>query len=216
MRKLGIVVTAIACLMVAAVSFAADAPAAGAMTFGVNGGVMVPSGDFGDAAKLGFGGGVYGDYMINEQFAIGIDAGYLMADPKDDYLTLLKGAAEDLGVVDYTVDISNSIIPITAHAKWLPTMKDSKIAPYVVVGGGFYMMKAKWTTTGKLEGVDIGTSSDVTENKPGAFGGAGVDFKVNPQFKVGVFANMHDIFTEGTSTMFFTAGVNLGFMVGGK
>jgi outer membrane protein W len=95
-------------------------------------------------------------------------------------------------------------------------MKDSKIAPYIVGGGGFYMMKSKFEQTGTLEGEDIGVSDEETESKPGVFGGAGVDFKVSPKVNVGVFATMHDIFTEDTSTMYFNAGVSVGFLAGGK
>jgi outer membrane protein W len=198
MRKLGIVVAAIACLMVSTVTFAADAPAAGRMMFGVNGGLVVPTGDYGDLFGMGFQGGIYGDYLVTPQFALGVDAGYVNTPVKSEFK--VEG-----------VDIKYSIIPIIVHAKWLPEMKGN-VAPYVVVGGGYYMMTA--TMAAELEGVKVSVSAD--ENKPGFMGGAGVDFKVNPQVKLGLFANVHDILTEGTSLMYFNAGVNVGFMVGGK
>jgi outer membrane protein W len=207
MRKLGIVVTAIACLMVAAVTFAADTPAAGGMTFGVDGGVALPTGDWADLFQMGFQGGVFGEYGINEQFAIGVGADYDKVGVKDEYITDLEDeASAELGV-DVTVEVTESIIPITLYAKWMPPMKDSKVAPYVMVGGGYYMM------TDKIEASVAGASISVSEtvNKPGFFGGAGVDFKVNPTVKVGVFAKMHDILTEDSSTMYFNGGVSVGF-----
>jgi outer membrane protein W len=207
--------TALITLLLGMVVFS-SAFAAGKMTFGVNGGVVVPTGDFGDFAEMGFQGGVYGDYMVNEQFGVGLGVGYVTVDAKDEYLDGWKALAELAGVVDYTVDICTSIIPVTLHGKWFPPMKDSKVAPYVVAGGGMYMMTSKWDETGTLEGEDIGSSHDETETKAGIFGGAGVDFKASPQVKVGVFATMHDIFTDGTSTMYFNAGVNVGFGLGGK
>jgi opacity protein-like surface antigen len=194
MRKLGIVVTAIACLMMAAVSFAADKPKAGGMTFGVDGGIAMPTGDFGTVFKMGFTGGVFGDYAINEQFALGVAADYVSPSLKDDFK--VEG-----------VDIKTTIIPVVLQAKWMPPMKDSKVAPYIMAGGGFYMMQVK--AAAEVLGHKVSVSAN--ENKPGFFGGAGVDFKASPQVKVGVFGKYHDILTEGTSTAFITAGVSVGF-----
>ena len=199
MRKLGFVVTAIACLMMAAVAFAADkpaaaSPAAGAMTFGVDGGVAMPTGDWGDVFGMGFTGGAFGDYAINEQFAIGVAADYVNTPVKSD----LK--------VD-GVDIKTTIIPVVLQAKWTPPMKDSKVAPYIMAGGGYYMMKM--TVAAEVGDVNVSVSAD--KNKPGFFGGAGVDFKATPQVKIGVFGKYHNILTEGSSTALITGGVSVGF-----
>ena len=194
MRKLGLVVTAIACLMVAAVSFAADAPKAGGMTFGVDGGIAMPMGDFGDEYGMGYTAGVFGDYGINEQFAIGIAADYIVPSLKDEFK--VSG-----------IDIKTTIIPVVLQAKWTPPMKDSKVAPYIMAGGGIYMMQVK--AGEKVGGVEVSVSAN--ENKPGFFGGVGVDFKASPQVKLGVFGKYHDILTEGTSTALITAGVSVGF-----
>ena len=61
----------------------------------------------------------------------------------------------------------------------------------------------------KVGGVEVSVSAN--ENKPGFFGGVGVDFKASPQVKIGVFGKYHDILTEGTSTALITAGVSVGF-----
>ncbi len=211
MRKLGIVVTAIACLMVSAVAFAADAPAAGkaagAMTFGVDGGIAVPTGDYGDVAKMGFTGGVFGEYGINEMFAIGIGADYVKISAKDDVVTVAEAVYSLVAEEAITAKLSTSIIPILAYAKWTPPMKDSKVAPYIMAGGGFYMMKAKSEFTPD----PLSLNGDTSENKAGFFGGVGVDFKASPQVKVGVFGKFHDVLTDVKSTMFMTAGVSVGF-----
>ena len=194
MRKLGIVVTAIACLMVAAVAFSADAPKAGGMTFGIDGGIAMPTGDWGDVFGMGYTAGVFGDYAINEQFAIGIAADYANTPVKSD----LKVEG---------VDIKTSIIPVVLQAKWMPPFKDSKVAPYIMAGGGYYMLKV--TVAEKVDDVTASVSKDV--NKPGFFGGVGVDYKASPQVKIGVFGKYHDILTEGSSTALITAGVSVGF-----
>jgi opacity protein-like surface antigen len=194
MRKLGIVVTAIACLMMATVAFSADAPKAGGMTFGIDGGIAMPTGDWGDVYGMGFTGGIFADYGINEQFAIGLAADYVSPSLKDEFK------------VD-GVDIKTTIIPVVLQAKWMPPMKDSPVAPYIMAGGGFYMMQIK----AGVEVGDVVVSVEANENKPGFFGGAGVDFKASPQVKVGVFGKYHNILTEGSSTALITAGVSVGF-----
>jgi opacity protein-like surface antigen len=207
MRKLGIVVTAIACLMVAAVAFAADAPAAGgALTFGVNGGVAIPTGDFGDGAKMGFTGGVFGEYGINEQFAIGVGADYVKVSAKDDVIKAEEDAYTEFAGEAITAKMDMSIIPILAYAKWMPPMK-GQVAPYIMAGGGFYMAKSKVEFTPDPDS----RNGDSSDNKAGFFGGVGVDFKATPQVKIGVFGKYHNILTEGTSTAYMTAGVNVGF-----
>jgi opacity protein-like surface antigen len=181
--------------------------AAGAMTFGVDGGVAMPMGTFGDYFKMGFMGGAFGEYGINEQFAIGVGADYVKVGVKDEYKSLLEAEASDLAGEAVTVDVTESLIPITAYVKWTPPMKDSKVSPYVEVGGGYYMMKGEIKAS--VAGASINASD--TTNKPGFFGGAGVDYKASPQVKVGVFAKYHDILTEGDSAQLFTAGVSVGF-----
>jgi hypothetical protein len=182
--------------------------AAGEMTFGVNGGVALPTGDFGKDFKMGFQGGVFGEYGINEQFAVGIGAGYAKVGLKDEYKKLLEDLAISEGApTDVTVDVKESAIPITLYAKWMPPMKDSKVAPYVKAGGGYYMMKSEITAST----AGLALSRSETVNKPGFFGGVGVDFKASPQVKVGVFGEAHDILTEGKSSMYINAGVSVGF-----
>jgi outer membrane protein W len=180
--------------------------AAGEMTFGVSGGAVLPTGDWADFFQMGFQGGVFGEYGINEQFAVGVGVDYAKVGVKDEYKTLLETLASDEAGTDVTVDVTESAIPITAYVKWMPPMK-GKVAPYVTVGGGYYMMKSEI----KASTADLAISQSETTNKPGFFGGVGVDFKASPQVKVGVFAKMHDILTEGSSTQYFAGGVSVGF-----
>jgi outer membrane protein W len=168
--------------------------AAGAMTIGVNGGIAMPTGDWGDVFGMGFTGGAFGDYAINEQFSLGIAADYVSTPVKDEFK--VEG-----------VDVKTSIIPVVLQAKWTPPMKDSKVAPYIMAGGGYYMLKI--TVAEEVGDATVSVSADA--NKPGFFGGAGVDFKASPQVKVGVFGKYHNILTEGSSTALITAGVSVGF-----
>jgi hypothetical protein len=198
--------------------------AAGEMTFGVNGGLASPTGDFGDLYKAGFQAGVFSDYVINEQFALGVGIDYVSMGASDDYVASAEQYAEsytrallyyetgDYYAVDATYENKFSIIPITVHAKWMPPMQGS-VAPYIQVGGGFYMMTFKEDLTIEVPalGYDESDSNSDNESKPGMFIGVGVDFKASPAVKVGVFANMHNIFTEGESLRYFNLGVGLSF-----
>lgn len=188
MRKFGIVLAALACLSLTAIpSFAAK----GDITFGLTGGMAMPMGDFADFFKMGFGGGVYGDYAVAEQFLVGVDGMYNQFSADED--------------VFGDLDVTFSMINFGAHGKWLPPVKDSPMAPYISVGVGMYNGKIKMEDEAEEE----------SESKIGINGGAGVDFKVNPQFTVGVGGAFHHVMTDEEATQFFTVGVNIGFMTTG-
>jgi len=189
MRKLGIVLAAIACLSLMAIPAVA---AKGEFTFGPFGGMSIPTGDFGKVAKAGFMGGVFGDYQVHEMFAVGIDAAYNQVKAKD--------SADDT---------KTTLIQVGGHVKFIPQMKDTKVLPYLQVGGGLYNFKT--------------TSPDTSLNKFGYNVGAGADYKVNPQVAVGVFGAFHSVLsafeTEGSTTKkaanYIAVGVKVTFMATG-
>src|SRR5437870_10434920 len=80
-------------LLITALVLTASAAHAGNMTFGLNGGVSSPTGDYSDNAKLGFNGGVYGDYWLKDNYAFGIDINGNFLSAKDDVIKALKLAA---------------------------------------------------------------------------------------------------------------------------
>ena len=61
------------------------APAhAGGLSFGVNGGMGMPTSDYGQAFKLGWGGGVTADYGLMPLIGVGADLGYQANSAKDE------------------------------------------------------------------------------------------------------------------------------------
>lgn len=195
MKKIALVALLLS-MVVASSAFAAGG------AFGVNGGMAKATGDIGDLLKMGFQAGAFGEYAINEQGSIGVGV---------DFVKLGVDWGELADEVEAAgIKSGLTIIPITLYSKWTPVMQSS-IAPYVVGGGGFYLVKFKTTVDGQ-EVTELGYS----ENKPGFFLGAGVDYKVNPSIKIGVFGKFHDILTEGESTMFFHGGLNASFGVASK
>jgi outer membrane protein W len=177
MRKLGIVVTAIACLMLAAQVFAATAPAAGAfkgqMDVGAFGGVAVPMGKLADKStetelggnmKMGYGGGVFFDYFMTPEIALGLDGSYVTSTNKDD--SNVKGNTMQYGI----------------HGKYLiPT--GGKFLPYLQVGAAMYNRKADYTSGG--------ASVSASDTKPGINGGVGFGYKVNESVAVGLNGMYH-------------------------
>ena len=161
-----LLVTAAVSVLAAPMAMAAK----GDMTFGLNGGAALPIGDYKDFFKTGFGGGVFGDYWVHEQFGVGINLGYVQNKGKD-----------EPGVKDPKA----SIIEAEVHGKWTPPMKDSKLAPYLEFGGGLHRAKfeASDSTTG--------ASFDTTMNKFGFHVGGGVGYKASPGVTVGIGASFH-------------------------
>jgi hypothetical protein len=189
----------------------------GKLAWGIHGGLASPTGGFGDRYKMGFQGGVFADYAANEQLAMGVDLEYVRVHASDEFIRSTEGLAEDLAqrsghTVNATFDSRFSIVPITLHAKWMPPM-EGFAAPYVQVGGGYYVMTVDLdaTTEESDSGRRVSESESVNVTKPGVFGGVGVDFKASPQLTVGVFAKMHNIFDEGESIRYYNLGVSLGF-----
>ena len=84
---------------------------------GVNGGVQIPIGNFGDVANVGFGGGINAEYLLNESFGLGLDAGYY------NFGTEIDG-------------FSFNMIPITVGAKYY--FLTEGIQPYAGAGLGIY------------------------------------------------------------------------------
>ncbi len=113
MKKFGIAVVLL-CL------FAVPALAApGEMTFGLNGGAAIATGDFGKGFSTGFTGGVFGDYMFTDMVGAGVDLSYNRWKAKD-------------------VDVNFTELQFGGHIKLVPAMKDMPVAPYLQVGAGAY------------------------------------------------------------------------------
>lgn len=150
---------------------------AGNSAIGINGGVFKGTGDFGDATKTGFGGGVFYDYWVSSMLAVGADFGW----------NTMKAKESD--------DVKVTIMNYGVHGKYAFPMGESPMHPYVTAGAGMYNLK-----------VDAGLG-DESDNKFGGRGGLGLDYMVNAQVGVGAEANFHFISTESQSTQAVTGVV---------
>lgn len=186
-RKSGIALALLCAGLLTSASALAATP--GSMTFGVSGAAAIPMGDFGDVASTGFGGGVYGDYWLNNQFAIGVDG-------------MWNSHGENSDNVPVSVDFTN--LQFSAHGKWMIPMEGSPMAPWLGFGVGIYNST-----------FDDGTN-DESESNMGINVGGGLDWWSSPAFGIGPFINFHNIFTEDESTTYLNVGLNLTFSTTGS
>ena len=120
------------------------------LSFYVHGDFALPTGDFGDFADMGFGGGVGAALPINDALTVRAQAGY----------THFLGTS--IGDLDY----SYGLIPIIALAEYQFTPD----VPFYAMGGvGLTMARA--SVSGKVLGIDFDEST--TDSEFGIHAGGG-------------------------------------------
>ena len=159
--------------------------------FNVGGGVSLPLGDFGDAAKTGFH-GMVGVNFQPENLPVGIrvDGMYQMYGGSDLFQTAF-------GDVDFRM------ISGTANAVYtFTTAETSTFHPYLIGGVGVYNLGF---TGDDADGFD-------SETKFGINAGAGFNFAAGESINLFVEGRFHNVFTEDESTNFIpiSAGVRFG------
>jgi len=168
------------------------ANASGNWTFGLNGGAAIPTGDYsGNSSSSGFAagpsGGVFADWHLNSQWALGGDMDYNRNNGKD----LPAGT-----------DANTTIMQFGTHAKWnAPTA--SSFRPYLMGGVGMYNLRASATVGG--------VSADATQNKLGINGGVGAGVWSNSQMSLSLGGTFHNVFTDNQSLQYFNLGLGLTF-----
>ena len=201
---------------------AARAAAAKTVMIHLNGGISLPTGDFGSTdlrdtdgltvfdARTGFqiGGGV--EYMITDAIAVGVDGSFNRnkAGAEGDTLDLGSGDAYERDKDEYTT------IQFGVHAKWMFPMEGRPISPYALIGFGAYNTKEELTETYTLIGV---TSTSTREYKLGTrFGGklgVGATYKATEQVGISIEADYNFISQDeakaGVSSLTY-AGVHAG------
>jgi hypothetical protein len=176
-------------------------------TVGVSGGAvssvrLTSAGDDPDAFKTGYQAGAFGEHWINERFALGLGV---------DHVDLRVTDADTRRAHVVTRLVTRLALYAKVYAKNTPLMKTRKTVPYVVVGGGVYVMRRETEPNGSPPSL----FTTVQEGKPGFCGGAGVDYEAGPQVTVGAFATMHGILAAEDyapgATLYFSGGLSVGF-----
>lgn len=163
----------------------------GTWTFGIQGGLSKPTGDYNNEAKSGWNFGGQADYWFNSMWGVGADAAYHANNASDDFNAAL--VADPLFGTGTTAKFS--VIQYGVHATYMIPMTGSQFAPYLQAGGAGYNIKEK------IEGgLAPGDNSD---NKFGFNVGAGVDYHATPTLNVGINGTYHDVPVNGSTFSWF-------------
>jgi opacity protein-like surface antigen len=179
--KKSIVMMSMAMALSAPAAFAAQ----GEWLGGGHAGIHVPSGDYGDFAGTGWVGGVSIEYMLTEMFGLGAVLDYNGTKAKDEY-------AESIGADDVNV----TLFRYGAQGRLLFNTGGPAV-PYAVGGLGMYNSKFE-VDGGPGDGIDD-SSTDFGVN-------GGLGFMYRPATSAvgfGIQGDVHNVFTEDESTMFF-------------
>jgi opacity protein-like surface antigen len=166
-------------------------------TFGLTGGMGIPTGDYGDIASKGWHIGATGTHMINQQFGFGGDVAYHAWSASDD---VNAAAATLFGTGS---EFKWSAIQATAHALMaFPTQ--SNVKPYAQVGLGLYNVDLKLSSP-------AGDDSQ-SKSKFGLNFGGGVNFATKSNMTLGLSGAYHMVQAKddlGSDVNFFQVGVNV-------
>lgn len=182
MRSL-ILSLALAAVLPAAAAAQGIPVVAGTMEFAPVGGASIPFGDFGEFAEPGYGVGGTFSYYVMPNLAVGATGAY-------------NSYGQDSDPDD---TISMSIWEFTAHGKYL--FIPGPVSPYGKASLGLYRSSVS------VEGFDSVSSSDM-----GLAGGLGLQMRL-PDSNLGIFGEgmINTVFTEDTSTNYYTLRVGLNF-----
>ncbi|AFH47945.1 Hypothetical protein IALB_0233 [Ignavibacterium album JCM 16511] len=154
----------------------------------VQGGVFLPTGDFGDAAGTGFGATGTFIYELSPMLQLTGSIGYARWGSKEN---LPSGW-----------EWSFSAIPVQVGLRY--SFGKGNFLPYVAAETGLSFLSSKVT----VEYFGQTFTSDNSESKFGLAPGAGFLYKFNPKTALDVTLKYNMIFTEGSSTTYL--GINAG------
>ena len=164
------------------------------------------TGDAGEGLKSGLVIAGFGDYMVNDMWAIGVDLSYAISKHEDD--GKLAEVVYPGGGLTGEITSEVKVMQFGVHAKVFLPMTGSPIAPYLLAGAGMYNGKSEWSVPGYSEESD--------DSDPGFRGGVGANFTVNPMFGINAEADFNSIMTEGESTNMYTIRAGVVFKLASK
>ena len=185
--------------------------AAGECWYGPTVGLGLPMGDFKDVASPNVAFGGVGTYMVNDQFGIGLDAGYHMWKGSDLLNAGLSGLFTIVNGSPVVAEAKWSAIQATLHGQINIPMEGS-VKPYLRFGAGLYNVKLKITT-------DVLGDNDTSKSKVGLNGGVGANIMANDKMAVGITGLYHYVPTKddfGGNISSITVQASLLFKAGGK
>ena len=170
-----------------AVLFTGFTNAQGKIAVGVQGGIALPMGDFGDGYKMGFGGTGTFAYHVNPMLDVTASAGYLTWSGKD-------------------ADFTFSSIPVLVGARYY--FGQGKFHPYVAGELGMHFVSFEIPSY-TIPGFGTFGGGSVSESYFGFGAGAGFLYQLSPKLDLDVNAKFSSISSEGSSSSYINimAGV---------
>jgi len=144
---------------------------AGPWLVSAGGGVVIPTGDFGDPGKgnantgFQFGGAL--DYRVSGMFAVGIDGSWNR--------NRHAAEGETFGTFTFEEDRYDTWQVGMHGVYFLPAA--SRVEPYLVAGAGAYNTKKRWSGTDSVSGAESGETN--FDTRFGFRGGVGAAVDVN-------------------------------------
>lgn len=184
------------------VLFAGFTNAQSKMAIGVQGGIAIPMGDFGDAVDLGFGGQGNFAYDVSPFLQVTGSIGYTTWSYKTD---------------SYTTSGSFNTVPLLAGIRYTFPAKGFK--PYVMAQLGVHFISSKITYDNIYYLIKANEINDVqatyeyseSSTKFGFGAGAGFLLPLGPKLDLDVNATFNSISTEGSATNYI--GIMAGVLV---
>jgi opacity protein-like surface antigen len=192
--KIRMLAAALLGLVLAATPSSAGAP----IWLGANLGLSMPTGEYTDAASLGFLAGLTGTYMFNDHFGVGGDVNLHSPGVADDFEEAMAAAAGS------TVDVSFHAIQVTPHVR-LVVPSHGTVKPYLQGGLGLYNVGSR------IEGGSLHT--DGSETRFGFHLDIGAQAPITSVFAWSGELAYHSIGTDGSPRNLLTlaAGLHFGF-----
>lgn len=199
MKTMKIAVAVALVMLTAASAFAAgttkrmshDSSTGHNWTFGFQGGMSKPTGDFGTAANSGWNFGGQADYWMQPQWGLGGDIAY-HANSGSDATNAVLVANPTYGPGS---EKKFSTIQFGVHTTYMFPTQGGTAFPYLQGGVGSYDVKSK--ISGGLK------PGDVSENKLGFNMGGGVDFRASPNVNLGINGTYHYISVDPSALNWF-------------
>ncbi len=189
-RMLGLIAgLALVAALVAPVADAQGVNGARTVSFGVAGGLTLPTGDASDGLKTGYHGQVLVQFNPGLPFGLRVDGMYHSMD--------FEGGGGDARVI---AGVLNAMFPFgTAGAQ---------VQPYASAGAGIYNLKANFDDYFVPNAYIVGGEGSGSTTKIGLNGGLGLRFQLSG-LSTFVEARFHNVFTEESSTQLlpFTVGL---------
>jgi opacity protein-like surface antigen len=158
-------------------------------------GLFVPVGDSSEYVTNGLRLNAIVGFKINRVLDLGVEFAYNKFAANVDKIKSDAGFPSDMKIDSYAHIIEISAVPT------IYLYEKDNIGIYGIFGAGLHLFKSSATAT--YQGLT--QTSETTDQNLGVNFGAGMEFKVNEKIKIGIVPRYHIVFTDDTSTKYFTA-----------